>query len=98
MGATSGRARAPHLGPAGRRTAVGTAAAVVGLAVAVGTDASWSVDVLAAWDSAAVAFLALVWPVVATRDAAATAVLAQDEEGSPRASEGLLLGASAASL
>jgi uncharacterized membrane protein len=43
-------------------------------------------------------YLALVWPVVATSDATATALLAGAEEGSRRASEAVLLGAGTASL
>jgi hypothetical protein len=40
-------------GLAGRRSAIGSAAAVVGLASAVGAGASWSVTVLAGWGAAA---------------------------------------------
>jgi uncharacterized membrane protein len=85
-------------GLAGHRVAIGSAAAVAGLATAVGAGASWSVVVLAGWEAAALVFLALVWPSIAGKDAAATAAWAQDEDDSRRASETVLLGASAASL
>jgi uncharacterized membrane protein len=95
VGSASGRR---HLGLAERRTAVGGAAAVAGLAVGLGVGAAWSTDVLAAWDAAALTFLALVWPTIASADQTATARLARDEDDSRRASEGVLLGASGASL
>jgi uncharacterized membrane protein len=77
---------------------LGAAAAVAAFVAAVAIGASWSVVVLSAWDAAALTYLALVWPAIATKDAAATAGLAQNEEGSRRASEGVLLGAGVASL
>ncbi len=43
-------------------------------------------------------YLGLVWPVIAIADAPATSDLAQNEEGSRRASEALLLAAGTASL
>jgi uncharacterized membrane protein len=95
VGSASGR---PRLGLAERRTAVGGAAAVAGLAIGLGAAAAWSTDVLAAWDAAALTFLALVWPTIAGAGQTATARLARDEDDSPRASEGVLLGASGASL
>lgn len=85
-------------GLAGRRIAVGSAAAAAGIATAAGAGTSWSVAVLAGWDAAAVVFLALVWPSIAPKDGAATAAWAQDEDDSRRASETVLLAASAASL
>jgi hypothetical protein len=80
VGSASGRR---HLGLAERRTAVGGAAAVAGLAVGLGVGAAWSTDVLAAWDAAALMYLGLVWPAIVTANPAATARLARDEEGSP---------------
>jgi uncharacterized membrane protein len=88
----------PRLGPADRRALVGSAAAAAGLATAVGAGASWSVAVLAAWDAAALTFLGLVWPAIATKDASATADHAQVEDGPRRLSESVLLGAGTASL
>jgi uncharacterized membrane protein len=73
-------------------------AAVLALAVAVAAGASWTVAVLVTWDVAAVVYLGLVWAIVATTDAEATARMAQNEEGSRRTSEGILLGAGTASL
>jgi uncharacterized membrane protein len=93
-----GSAAAHHLGVTGRRAVIGGAAAAAALAVAFGAGASWSVDVLAGWDAAALAFLALVWPAIVTKDARATACLAHDEEGTHRSSEAVLVSASAASL
>ena len=74
------------------------AAAAAALGVALGAGVAWSTDVLAAWDAAAVTYLAFVWPVIATADEKATARLSRDEADSRRASEGVLLGASSASL
>ena len=96
-GASTGGRRLA-LGPAGSRFAVGAVAAAVALAVAIAAGASWSVDVLVAWDAAAVAYLALVWPAIAPKDAAATSEHAQREEGPRPVSEAVLLGAAAASL
>jgi uncharacterized membrane protein len=98
MAIASGRSPIRRLGLAGRRAAVGAAAATAGLALAVGAGAAWSVDVLGAWDAAALALLTLAWPNIAASDAAATAGLASDEDDSRRGSEAVLLGASAASL
>jgi uncharacterized membrane protein len=95
VGSASGRR---HLGLAGRRAAVGGVAAVAGLAVGLGVGAAWSTDLLAAWDAAALTYLGLVWPAIATANQAATARLARDEEGSRRTSESVLLGANGASL
>ena len=81
-----------------RRTAAGIVCALVALAAAAVAGASWSIEALAAWDAAAVAYLVLVWPAIATKDAATTARSAQKEEGSWRASEAVLLGAGVASL
>jgi uncharacterized membrane protein len=91
-------ARLRPLDQADRRAAAAVACALVALAAVAGAGASWSIQALAAWDAAAVAYLALLWPVIATKDAAATATSAQNEEGSRRASEALLLGAGVASL
>jgi uncharacterized membrane protein len=98
MAGASGRVRGRPRDPAERRAAIATVAAAVALAGAAAAGASWSVVALAAWDAAAVTYLALVWWAIAPQDDVATARLAQDEEGSPRASEAVLLGAAAASL
>jgi uncharacterized membrane protein len=87
-----------RIGTAARRAAIGGAAALAGLAVGVGVGGSWATDLLAAWDAAAVTYLAFVWPTIATADQARTAQLAADEDDTRQVSEGLLLGASAASL
>jgi len=87
-----------RLGPAERRAAIVGAAAAAGLAVALGAGAAWSTDVLAAWDGAALTYLALVWPTIARADEAMTGRLAGVQDDSRRASEGVLLGASVASL
>jgi uncharacterized membrane protein len=94
----SGRVRGWRNDPAERRAALGAVAAVAALLAVAAAGASWSVDALAAWDAAAATYLAMVWRGIARQDAATTARLAQNEEGSPRASEGVLLGAAAASL
>src|SRR5882672_1428013 len=98
MAVTTSRRRPPRLGVAERRTAGASAAAAAGLALAIGAGASWSVAVLAAWDAAAVVYLALVWASVAGKNATETAQHAQDEDNSRRASEALLINASLASL
>jgi uncharacterized membrane protein len=98
MAVTTNDRRPPRLGVAERRTAGASAAAAAGLAVAIGAGASWSVAVLAAWDAAAVVYLALVWASVAGKSATETAQHAQDEDDSRRASEALLINASLASL
>jgi uncharacterized membrane protein len=98
MAGGSARPRARPGDPAARRAALGAVAALAGVVVAVAVGGSWSVDALAAWDAAAVAYLVLVWRAIGSQSDAATARLAQNEEGSPRASEAVLLGAAAASL
>jgi len=98
MAGASGRLRGLTRDPAERRAAIAIVAAAAGLVGAVAAGASWSVVALAAWDAGAVTYLALVWWAIAPQDDEATARLAQEEEGSPRASEAVLLGAAAASL
>jgi uncharacterized membrane protein len=98
MGVGSSGIRRVNVGHAQRRAAIGFAAAAAGLAVGIGAGASWSIDVLAAWDAAALSFLALVWSTCVRKDADETARLARDEDDSHRTSEALLLAASAASL
>jgi len=73
-------------------------AAAVGLGAAVAADASWSVAALVAWDAAAVTYLAAVWWIVAGRSPDETAEIAGEEDSSRPASEGIVLGAGAASL
>ena len=53
---------------------------------------------LAAWDAAALTYLALVWPAIGRLDAGGTADVARNEEGSSRSSEALLVAAGTASL
>src|SRR5262245_11045809 len=98
MAGAGERARDRPPDPAKRRAALGSVAAVAAVIAAAAAGASWSVVALAAWDAAAVTYLALVWRAIAPQDATTTARLAQNEEGSPRASEGVLLGAASASL
>jgi uncharacterized membrane protein len=81
-----------------QRTLIGAAAAAVTLVIALLAGASWSISLLAAWLAAAIVYLALVWPILVTFDAAATARLARAEEGPRRTSEAVLLGAGTASL
>jgi uncharacterized membrane protein len=96
MAGTS-RAGAVHVGPETRALAAAVAALLAPVAASA-AGASWSIDIVVAWDAAAVVYLALVWPIIATTDAPATAGLAAHEEGSRRLSEAVLLGAGTASL
>src|SRR5215510_13299039 len=96
--ASSGDVEARPADVTARRIVVCAAAAAVALASATAAHASWSVGLLLAWDAAALAFLALVWPAIGTKDAAATARRAGSEEGSHRATEAVLVSASVASL
>ena len=81
-----------------QRTLIGAAAAAVTLVIALLAGASWSISLLSSWLAAAIVYLALVWPVLVTLDAAGTARLARAEEGPRRTSEAVLLGAGTASL
>jgi uncharacterized membrane protein len=74
--------------------ASGGAAAVV----ALGLGASWSVAALVASDVAALVFVVWVWTGIARVDATTTARIARAEDASRVAAEGVLVGASAASL
>jgi uncharacterized membrane protein len=97
MAGASASVRLPRASPE-RRAVSAIAGAALALAVAAAIGASWTVTVLASWDAAAVVYLVHVWPIIASADEAATAYLAQNEEGSRRASEAILLGAGTASL
>src|SRR5262245_36084703 len=97
MAGTSAHLRQPRPGPAAR-TAAAAVAAFIALVVAAVAGAPWTLDALAGWDAAAAVYLALVWPVITAADAPVTSELAQNEEGSRRASEALLLAAGTASL
>src|SRR3954454_5934735 len=85
-------------GLARRRILVGTGAGIVTLAIALLVGASWSVSVLAAWDSVTLVFLGWVWVTIMGKDAKGTQRLAMAEEDSRAASDGLILGATVISL
>src|SRR6266851_2288432 len=90
--------KGPHVWSARTRTlASAGAGAVVGVAVAV-AGGRWSVDTVAAWDGAALVFLATTWPGVLRMDGAATKANAEIEDNSRVAHETLIVGASLASL
>jgi len=59
---------------------------------------TWGVAVIVGWDTAAVAFLASVWPTIARADGAHTARLARREDEPRGSATVLLLGASVVSL
>jgi len=81
-----------------RRVFASAIAGGAALAATVAIGASWSVAALAAWDTAALVFLLLVWPAVAGLDAAGTAQLAKAEDASPSEAEAVIVGAGVASL
>ena len=97
-GSAAGTGRADRQGLAGRRAVVCSAAACAALGAALAVGASWSLALLAAWDTAAAMFLAWVWWTVARLDSAGTERTAAAEDDSRAASEALLLGAGVASL
>lgn len=75
-------------------------AAVAGLGTALGTGFvfDWNYAASAGWVVAATVFLVWTWAVVHAMDAAATAVHATSEDPSRRATQGIVLVASVASL
>jgi uncharacterized membrane protein len=85
-------------GLARRRTLIGLAAGAITVAVAAVVDASWSVAVLLGWDALTIVFLAWVWTTILRKDGQATQKLALAEDDSRAASDGVILGASVASL
>lgn len=90
--------RHPHVWSARTRTLVAAGGgAVVGVAIAI-AGGRWSVDTVAAWDGAALIFLAITWPGVLRMDGAATKANAEIEDNSRVAHETLIVGASLASL
>jgi uncharacterized membrane protein len=90
--------RVDRSGLAATRVAFGAASGMVAAAVAVWSGASWSVAALCASDVAALVFVVWVWVGIRGADAAATAQLAQSEDASRAAAEGVLVGALTASL
>ncbi len=85
-------------GLAARRLGAATLAAGAALGVAAAAGATWPVAVSAAWDAAAVVFLAWVWASVQGMDAASTAARARSEDVSRATADAIVLGASVASL
>ena len=85
-------------GLARRRILVGTGAGIVTFTIALLVGASWSVSVLAGWDSLTLVFLGWVWVTIMGKDAKGTQRLAMAEDDSRAASDGLILGATVASL
>jgi uncharacterized membrane protein len=85
-------------GLARRRIFAGTAAGLVAGGVAVLVGASWSVAVLVGWDALTLVFLSWVWTTIFWKDDKGTAQLALAEDDSRATADGLILGASVASL
>lgn len=81
-----------------RRTLAATAAALLGFAIAFAAGSSWEVALLVSWLAAAAVYLVWVWATVVRLEPTATRRRAQSEDASRAAAEGLLLGASVASL
>jgi uncharacterized membrane protein len=77
---------------------MGASVGVAGLVVAALAGASWSEAVLIGWVAAAAVFLVWVWCTLGGKDAAATAALANEEDGSNAAGEPTIVGAGIASL
>jgi uncharacterized membrane protein len=80
-----------------RRTAV---VAVVGLAAGLVLlrFSTWELATIGGWDAAALAFLAIVWPLVLRADGARTALIASREDETRGSATVLLVGASVSSL
>jgi uncharacterized membrane protein len=90
---------APNIqGLARRRILAGTAGGVVAGAVSVIVGASWSVAVLVGWDALTLVFLSWVWTTIFWKDDKGTAQLALAEDDSRATADGVILGASIASL
>jgi len=87
-----------HSGLAAKRVTAGLVAGVAAASLAIVDGASWSVAALCASDVAAVVYMLWVTVTVAGADAAATARLAQAEDGSRAAADAVLLSAGVASL
>jgi uncharacterized membrane protein len=85
-------------GLARRRIFAGTASGFVAAGVAVLVGASWSVAVLVGWDALTLVFLSWVWTTIFWKDDEGTAQLALAEDDSRATTDGLILGASVASL
>jgi uncharacterized membrane protein len=85
-------------GQAGRRAIASAVVGAIALAAAWAAGVSWAAAVLTAWDATAITYLASVWWSVATLSAARARQIASSEDGSRRAAELLLVGASVASL
>jgi len=85
-------------GLARRRIFAGMAAGFVAGGVAVLVGASWSVAVLVGWDALTLVFLSWVWATIFWKDDKGTAQLALAEDDSRATADGVILGASIASL
>jgi uncharacterized membrane protein len=85
-------------GQAALRLIVGAVGGIAAAAVALSLGASWSAAALCTYDVAALVFVIWTWASVAGADAAKTARIARTEDFSRAASQGILLGAGAASL
>jgi len=90
--------QADHSGLAAKRLIVGIVMGVAAAAVALGSDASWSVAALTACDGAALVFVVWVWGTITGADAGTTARRARAEDASRPVSEAVLVGAGMASL
>jgi uncharacterized membrane protein len=85
-------------GLARRRIFAGAAAGFVAGGLAVLAGASWSVAVLVGWDALTLVFLSWVWATILWKDDKGTAQLALAEDDSRATADGVILGASIASL
>jgi uncharacterized membrane protein len=81
-----------------RRAAAALGAALVLLAVTLGTGVDWPVAVTAAWGLGAVLIVAAVWARIGPMDPAAARAHAQAEDFSRPVSDLVVLGAASASL
>jgi uncharacterized membrane protein len=87
-----------HSGLAAKRVLAGALAGIAAASVAVVNGASWPVAALCGSDVAAIVYMLWVGITVAGSDAAATARLAQAEDGSRAAADAVLVSAGLASL
>ncbi len=85
-------------GLARRRVFVAAIAGAIAVSVAAVLGTTWSVAVLLGWDTLTLVFLVWVWTTIARADAKGTERLALAEDDSRTAADGLILGASLASL